>query len=206
MTKSLLSDINIDTLTELFNIGIGQAASSLSDMINEHVVLTVPSVYCLEIQDAPEKAPLPEAPILSAVKQRFEGAFSGSALLIFPEKDSLELVRRILATDVSLEELSELEEDALLEVGNIILNACFYTISNLLDCKIAGDMPIHNRGNSEQLFSSVGIENCTIVLQLSMGFSIPNHAVNGTISFLMSMSELHKFIGLLDRYVEKLMS
>jgi len=200
----MLSDINLDTLTELFNIGIGQAAASLSDMINENVELSVPHVTCKTMQEAETEIKTDDSVQLTAIKQVFEGDFSGKALLIFPEKDSLELVRRLLDSDISVEQLSELEEDALLEVGNVILNACFYTISDILECKISGEIPTHSRGNSQQLFSSGGIDSESVILQLSMEFSIPNHNVHGVISFLMSMNSLQRLIGLLDQYVAKL--
>jgi len=204
MSLPILSDINLDTLTELFNIGIGQAAASLSEMINENVELTVPKVTVMTMEEASRGYTEEDSSKLSAVKQSFEGDFSGKALLIFPENDSLELVRRLLATDVSIEELSELEEDALLEVGNVILNACFYTISDILDCKITGEIPTHTQGSGRQLMTEGGIETDSIVLQLSMDFSIPNHNVHGAISFLMSMNALQKLIGLLDQYVARL--
>jgi len=204
MSQYMLSDINLDTLTELFNIGIGQAAASLSDMINENVELSVPHVSCKTMKDAETEIDNEDWKQLSAIKQMFEGDFSGNALLIFPEKDSLALVRRLLDSDISIDEISELEEDVLLEVGNIILNACFYSISNILECKIAGEIPTHSRGNCRQLFSSSGIDSDSIILQLSMKFSIPNHDVHGVISFLMSMNALQKLISLLDQYVAKL--
>ena len=58
------------------------------------------------------------------------GPFSGRALLIFPEAQSLELVRSIVGAEHSLEDVIDLEQEALAETGNIILNACLATIAN----------------------------------------------------------------------------
>jgi hypothetical protein len=69
---------------------------------------------------------------LVAVQQSFEGPFSGRALLIFPEAQSLELVRSIVGEEHSLEDVIDLEQEALAETGNIILNACLATIANVL--------------------------------------------------------------------------
>jgi chemotaxis protein CheC len=206
LSDPVLSDIQIDVLTELFNIGIGQAAASLSDMTGDNVDLTVPLVSCLALDDAAIELAHMTSPEISAVKQSFSGDFSGSALLIFPEHDSLELVKAILGTDVSLEQLSELEEDALLEVGNVILNACICTISDILGCEIFGEIPIHQQGDCKHILSMNSDGEESYVLLLSMVFSIPNHNIKGTISFVVNMGALQKFVLLVDQYVAKLIA
>ena len=70
--------------------------------------------------------------LLVAVRQAFSGDISGRALLIFPEKNSLELVRAVAGEGLSLEDILELEHEALAEIGNMILNACMATMANLL--------------------------------------------------------------------------
>lgn len=39
-----LTAMQIDALTEIVNIGVGRAASSLSDIIGAHILLKVPDV------------------------------------------------------------------------------------------------------------------------------------------------------------------
>jgi chemotaxis protein CheC len=207
MNDQVLTEEQLDVLSELFNIGIGQAAASLSEMIDDNVDLSVPVVRCLPLDQASIELAKMTSSDISAVKQMFSGEFSGNALLIFPERDSLELVKAILGSDVSLEYLSELEEDALLEVGNVILNACICTISDILGCEIIGDIPTRLQGDCKQILSmsSDDVEESYMLL-LSMLFSIPNHDIKGSISFIMNMGALQKFITLIDQYVEKLMS
>jgi len=205
MTAPILNEIQLDMLTEIFNIGIGQAAASLSEMIADNVELSVPLVKCLPLDEASLELAEMTATTISAVSQSFEGEFSGSALLIFPQQDSLELVKAILGTNVSLEQLSDLEEDALLEVGNVILNACICTISDMLECEIIGEIPTHQQGTTKQVLSRSSLDDTAYVLLLSMIFSIPHHDIKGTISFVMNMGALQTFIALIDRYTEKLL-
>ena len=56
-------------------------------------------------------------PALVAVRQDFSGPFSGRALLIFPEANSLELVRVVGTARLPLEDISSLEDEALAETG-----------------------------------------------------------------------------------------
>ena len=91
-------------LAELVNIGVSRAAVSLRTMVGQQVLLSVPS---LELVDRPTAAVLireREIENLVVVRQDFTGAFSGQALLIFPETNSLELVRAVTGELVPADE------------------------------------------------------------------------------------------------------
>ena len=127
-----LTEIERDAISEIANMGVSRAAASLRQMVGEQVLLSVPNVRIVSRQEA---AGLVErgSPNLVAVRQSFEGPFSGRALLIFPQAQSLELVRSIVGAEHSLDDVIDLEQEALAETGNIILNACLATIANV--CK-----------------------------------------------------------------------
>ena len=86
------------------------------------------------------------------MQQSFEGPFSGRALLIFPQAQSLELVRSIVGADQSLEDVIDLEHEALAETGNVILNACLATIANVLHRTMRMSLPTVIRGDGATLF------------------------------------------------------
>src|SRR5690242_11444532 len=132
---SALSETEQDALAEIANIGVSRAAASLRQMVGEQVMLAVPAVNIVSRQAASRLVERGNAPKLVAVQQSFEGPFSGRALLIFPEAHSLELVRSIVGDEHSLEDIIDLEHEALAETGNIILNGCLATIANVLDRK-----------------------------------------------------------------------
>src|SRR6201999_859153 len=85
---------------------------------------------------------------LVAVHQVFEGDITGRALLIFPETKSLELVRAVTSGSLPLEDIIELEQEALAETGNIILNGCLATIANMLHRSLKMSLPEVLRGNA----------------------------------------------------------
>ena len=90
---------------------------------------------------------------LVAVHQAFEGDISGRALLIFPETNSLELVRAVTGGDLPLEDIIELEQEALAETGNVILNGCLATIANMLQRNLKMSLPEMVRGEPRLLQS-----------------------------------------------------
>src|ERR1700752_14134 len=90
---------------------------------------------------------------LVAVHQVFEGDVTGRALLIFPETKSLELVRAITGGGLPLEDIIELEQEALAETGNILRNSCLATIANMLQRSLKMSLPEVLRGNAATFFS-----------------------------------------------------
>jgi chemotaxis protein CheC len=136
-----LNELELDALTEVVNIGVSRAAASLRDMVGEQVFLSVPSVAITSPARAAELIGERESSMLIAVRQGFQGEFSGSALLIFPGKNSLELVRAVAGGHLSLEDILELEQEALAEIGNVILNGCMATIANLLQRRLTISLP-----------------------------------------------------------------
>ena len=91
-----LTELERDALAELSNIAMAKAANSLRKMIQHEVLLAVPSVDILTSVAAANLVAKPDNPKLVAVRQDFAGPFSGRALLIFPEANSLELVRAVV--------------------------------------------------------------------------------------------------------------
>src|SRR5579872_3109690 len=118
----LLTELELDALTELVNLGVSNAAGSLRDLEREEVILSVPRVVVITREQALANLSEREAKRLVAVRQDFEGDIRGRALLIFPEAKSMELVRGIIGSDLAAEDIMELEQEALAETGNIMLN------------------------------------------------------------------------------------
>ncbi|NJO17669.1 MAG: hypothetical protein HC877_18615 [Thioploca sp.] len=134
-----LTELQQDAIVELLNIGMGVAARSLSEMVNEEISLSIPNLEMLSRQSAATHLN-GESPItIAAVKQCFKGAVWGEALLLFPQDKSLELVQ-LLMKGVPHEMLNELAQDALVEIGNIILHACLASLANLLAIDLNSDI------------------------------------------------------------------
>src|SRR3954453_16934835 len=91
-----LTELERDALGEVSNIAMARAANSLRQMVEHEVLLSVPAVEILSQDQAAQLVAKPDNPNLVAVRQDFSGAFAGRALLIFPEANSLELVRAVV--------------------------------------------------------------------------------------------------------------
>ncbi|MFW6387418.1 MAG: chemotaxis protein CheC [Thermodesulfobacteriota bacterium] len=151
-----LTDAEQDALQELFNIGMGRAAASLERMLGTEICLSVPFLSMLPAQKAATLIENPQHTEVSTVRQSFSGPFSGTALLIFPEANCIELIRTLVDDSVPLETLGELEQDSLLEIGNIVLNACLGSFANLMQKEIEFELPTFLKGNCHNLLTRDG--------------------------------------------------
>ncbi|HTH17449.1 MAG TPA: chemotaxis protein CheX [Magnetospirillum sp.] len=196
-----------DAVTEILNIAIGHAASSLSQLVEDEVHLSVPFVdFLTPSQAAARLEDETQGCDSVAVRQHFEGVFYGDILLIFPEKRSLDLVRHMLGEDVPLEQLTELEQEALLEVGNIILNACLGSLANQLALPVEGSLPTYVRGRGSRILElgqPKELEHEEMVMFLHVDFSLLKKDVNGYLAFVMDIVSARHFVDAVQTYVAK---
>jgi chemotaxis protein CheC len=199
-----LSELELDALAELVNIGVGRAASSLGAMVGEQVLLSVPSVVVVSRSHAVALLGGTRQDLLVAVRQAFHGDVSGRALLIFPEKNSLELVRAVVGERLSLEDILELEHEALAEIGNIILNACIATVANLLERTLTMSLPEIIRGDSEGLFDLAVSISDDVVLFVHINFSLKGHQIVGYVAMVMDFASLTSLKELVAEFIRRM--
>jgi chemotaxis protein CheC len=200
----LLNPLQLDALTELVNIGVSRAAASLREMVGSQVHLSVPNVALVTRAKAVSILAEREISNLVAVHQIFEGDITGRALLIFPETKSLELVRAITGGDLPLEDIIELEQEALAETGNILLNRCLATIANMLQRSLKMSLPEVLRGNAATFFSlAPPPEAGDVVMFLFINFAIRERDISGYIAMIMDLPSLTALMHLLNEFIER---
>ena len=186
-----LDELERDALTELVNIGVSRAAASLRKMVGKQVLLSVPSVEVVTQAAAAALIGQRDSDDLVAIRQGFGGAFSGRALLIFPEDNSLELVRAIVGDEVDAEEVASLKNEALAETGNVILNGCLGTVANMLDQTLQMSLPEVLYGDGNALFEvEPTVQNDSLVLFLYINFSVRDRNIRGYIAMIMDLPSL----------------
>lgn len=200
-----LDELERDALTEIVNIGVSRAASNLRKMIGDQVLLSVPSIEVVSQRRAARLISEREISELVAVRQGFSGPFSGRALLIFPETNSLELVRAVTGGELSAQEVLDLEHEALAETGNIILNSCLATMANMLKRSLTMTIPEVLRGSGAMLFE---IDDATteegLVLFLYIDFAVRKHDIRGYIAMIMDLPSLAILKELLDEFITRI--
>lgn len=125
-----LSEVELDVLKELGNIGTGHAATSLSKLLNKDVFLSVPKVKIGEIKNlSSEFIGEVVAGVIIAL-QDLEEKRSGYLYIMFPEKSA----RKIAGDLFGLEELDEeMYESTIMEVGNILSSSFCDASADFMD-------------------------------------------------------------------------
>ncbi|MFI8621593.1 MULTISPECIES: hypothetical protein [unclassified Marinomonas] len=205
--KSFLSDDEFDLVVELVNIGVGKSAASLSQIAGEEVLLCVPILEFLTLDDATHvfEERLPSS--LTGVSQEFSGFFSGKAALLFPESRSLDLVNVMLGGDDFDGEVDvELEEEALSELGNILLNNCLSTISNILNKPLATLLPQTFHTQPARLVNQLVPKESaeTVIMLLKIDFYLKSRNLSGHVVFVIDFTENGSFKDTLQDYLRSL--
>lgn len=188
-TPFLLDGDEADAIAELFNIGMGEPAAALSSMLGEAVDLSVPS-FAVSTRARITRDLAPDmTPRVCAVRGAFAGPFTGEAMLIFPEQGTLALVGRLVPVDPTADEPGEMEQDALTEIGNIILNGCLASLSNLIGGEIAGTVPGYGAGDPEAVIGTA--EDPVLFVRIDMALAAGD--ARGHALFLLDIASLDAF-------------
>jgi chemotaxis protein CheC len=190
-----MSPLELDALGEIFNISVGLAAAALSELTHEEVSMSVPVVHVLSPTKAVELLDPEHKLRITSVSQQFSGSFSGKALLMFPGSSGLEVVRLMLGADMPLEQLTEMEQDAMNEIGNIILNTCFSTIADMLNESFDCQLPQFQISSTEQLLNTNSDQSQVLFVQIQLVLEQRN--LEGYVAFVLgnaSLLNLHKAV------------
>ena len=188
----VLTELEIDYLSEVFNIGVGNAASSLSQMVKQEIKLSVPELSFLSSDELIDL--LGKNNILSSVSQKMDGPFSAQSLLLFPDADSLEIVRKMLGDHLSDESIAELQNEAMSEIGNIVLNACIGSLSQSFDINFSIELPEFNRSTPDNILKSKHLDKESLILFIRIELTLSQSKITGYLAFLLgfeSFSILH---------------
>jgi len=144
--NEIISDTEKETLAEIMNIAFGSATADLAEVIDIYVKLSVPNIQVATAGQLPGY--LKETVVfyheISLIEQEFWGDFSGSGLLALPSQAAKELMSLLMSSgmdNATNMPLATLEEDILMEIGNILIGACVGKISELLNTVVTYSPP-----------------------------------------------------------------
>ena len=203
-----LDELERDALAELGNISVGRASTALSRMIDGPVEISVP-MGSLDPGDRVGgllQAALPGP--LTAVVECLSGAFLGSAILLMPERSGVPLACAVLPPGVPKEDAAELEEEALGEIGNIVLNSCLSSMGNLLGVAIGTTLPQVLRGVGDDLLErcGVGLTAEAQAILFHVTFRTPPHDVEGTVVLALDAGSAAELKAAIGRYIGRVLA
>lgn len=130
--------IIIDVLREIGNIGAGNAATSLAQMIDKKIDMKVPVVQLLDFDEVPELLGGPEN-VVCGIFFKFEGDITGSIMFVLDQKSALNLVDLLMPRENA--DFDEFTVSALMEIGNILSGSYIRSLSGLTNLQIKISVP-----------------------------------------------------------------
>ena len=132
--ESKLSPAQLDALREIGNIGAGNSATALSQIINRRIDMNVPRVSMVPLDQVPDLVGGPDA-IVVGIFLRVYGKAPGNILFLLPQKSAYYLVDTLMGKKHGeTVKLDYMDESALMEIGNILSGAylnAFYTFTQI---------------------------------------------------------------------------
>jgi chemotaxis protein CheC len=190
-----LSELHLDALAEIFSIGAGRAALSLSEIVGDEVHISVPSVQVINSEDINATTLSLNSGRFGAVSQYFSGPFNAEAVLLFTEEQALKIVSDMMGSQMSLEELAEFEHEAMCELGNIILNACLSAMADILDFTLESSLPNYRVASADEILHRLKENsNQPYVMVLHIDLAIEKRHTTGNLVFLLSSTSLTNLV------------
>jgi len=181
-----LDELSMDALTEMFNLGVGQAAHAFSQIAGDTVSLTVPRVLLLSRNQVNKHMGLGAQAAVSAVRQQYSGAINAEAVLMFPAERGLQLVQMMVGGELPLDQLAEMEQEALSEIGNILLNSVMASVADTLKIKLDGSLPSVELSHVQDVLAVDGNPSVSVLL-IDIQFEVAAREVQGMLAFLLDV-------------------
>ena len=138
---SKLEGFKLDVLKEVGNIGAGHAATALSQLLNKPIDMAVPKVQILPFEDIAEKVGGAEKIVLT-VFFRVEGDAPGNLFYIMGPEAGKSLLNRLGAFEPTEGlDLTEMEQSALGEIGNILAGSYLSSLADFTNLAMSPTVP-----------------------------------------------------------------
>lgn len=137
-----LQEKQLDALKEIGNIGAGNAATSLSQLLGKPVQMKVPHVHVVSLDEATDRFDSSDE-VVAAVLLRIDGDLTGNMFFILPKHAAKKLLTYMLEPQAhdDQEIFNEVELSTLQEVGNILCGSYLSALADLTQLNIYPTVP-----------------------------------------------------------------
>jgi chemotaxis protein CheC len=137
-----LGELHLDALRETANIGAGHAATALSRLTGRRVMVSVPEVSVLPLENVGGMLGDP-GDVVAAVIVKVEGDVQGRTLQVFAGSTAARFVSYLLnAREPEFPSgFGDLERSAMREIGNVIVGAYLNALSSFTGMSVTMSVP-----------------------------------------------------------------
>ena len=153
--RLVLNDVQLDALQEISNIGASHAATALSQMVNRDIQIGIPTVKVVPLEESITL--LRDEEEIAGVYLKISDEVPMYILLLLSKESSLYLSSLLMGVelDPSKQILDEMDQEALKEVGNIMMTSFFNSVTELIGISMIPGPPQIAYDNPEVILESV---------------------------------------------------
>lgn len=142
MDLRALDASQLDAMREVANIGAGHAATALSQMTNHVIMISVPEVSIIKLEDVDRILGEPDE-VVAAVMMKVLGDVTGRTVQIFPGPSAVKLTSMLVGGEEPAfpEGFGEMHQSTLKEIGNIIVGAYLNALSDFMGMLLIMSVP-----------------------------------------------------------------
>jgi len=208
-----LTEIQRDALQEVGNIGAGNAANALAQMINKRVDINIPSVEMVELDEYANSISRKNEKLLVAWSN-VVGKTRATVLTLFNMKDAVDITS-IIVDDTDKKQIDlrkkinkasdfpELYKSAISELGHILGSHYVSAIGDLLGLRLMTEPPDMSVDTGQQLFKILK-EEIGLMKKLSLVINtsviVTDFKITGTFLFIPSLETLQELLDALLRF------
>jgi len=193
MDYSELTTMQLDVLQEVGNIGAGNAATALSELLNEKVDMSVPAVNIIPFDDI--FSSIDVEVVVIGVIVRVLGDIPGNILFTLEKDVALKIISGLIGEEQ--EQITELGSSALCEIGNIISSSFMNAIAELTKLEVRPSVPAVALDMMAAILSTTFIESGQFdeyVLDLETNFLQENEKIRGHFYYIPMPGSLEKIL------------
>ena len=198
-------DLTLDIVREVINIGIGDAAAALSELVHDRVTIELPEVHIVESKKAPEFLKKELTSLGVYISQKFTGAINGKTLLFYTKESCQSIIKTVLKKDSISSALTDTAISTLQEIGNILMVSCISTIGDIIEDKIFFEIPDVTIEISEgylgKIINDLNEMDKTIIIRNQM--MVKKQKIQGYIFLFLGFND---FLLIVDKMKKKIKS
>ncbi len=189
-----LSAVQADAIQELGNIGAAHAATTLSQMLSSPISMSVPAIKTIDLADLGNHIG-DESAAMVVFELQGEIPHGGYIIFYITKESAIRLTNTMLGMTEMDREFTEMDQSALLEVGNIMVSAFLDATAELLGFIMLPSPPALSidmaHAAMESLIAQLG-EEVDEVLLFSTELICEEHKVDSDIIMLPEVSTLKR--------------
>lgn len=198
LNKGKFTDLQIDIIKELVNIGGGNAATSISQLISKPVNMTVPIIEILDYNQVYENIMM-EDQMVNAVVTRMLGDAEGIFLFIVNDETADNLANMMMPEGI--EQTIEIRDSAIKELVNTLVSSFLNATSKEIGRSLISSVPLLTKDMFGAILSSVYIESGQYdedIMIIKNEFSYLGEKIESSLYFVPNpgvLEKLFKIIG-----------